>query len=166
MDALRTEGDDDEQSIILDTITIGSVSNAGLKYPTAIVTVQAGSDEHTCKFKIDTGAQANVLSVKELKKFITDPIRLKKTNTRLAAYKGSHIPCIGTIKLSCATRNKQLKADFFVIEKEETCILGYQTCTDLELVFIPQELEVNGVSLADLPKYLREYEEVLMVSAR
>lgn len=76
MDALWTERDDNEQSIILDTITIGSVSNTGVKYPTAIVILQAGSAEHNCKFNLDTGAQANVLSVKELKKFITGPIRL------------------------------------------------------------------------------------------
>lgn len=51
------------------------------------------------QYKIDTGAQANVLPLSTLRQISTVPT-LEKTDTRLSAYNGSDIPIIGKTKLT------------------------------------------------------------------
>lgn len=94
------EIDDDEPSIIIDVVTIGSVNSTG-GYPTPALNLQKETSLHQSKFKLYTGAQANVLSLKVLRSFLPVSIRLQKTSVKLMTYEGSRFPCVSASKLNC-----------------------------------------------------------------
>ena len=84
-------------------------------------------------FKIDTGAQCNVIPKHLLQKLSPKP-KLKPATIKLSAYNGTPIPvsgkCIGRLKLKGRTVNVL----FIVVDSDSVPILGLNTSVKLNLI--------------------------------
>ena len=84
-------------------------------------------------FKIDTGAQVNVLSshtIESLKK----PVKMSPTNVKLTAYNGSPIEVIGKCIAQVTKQGKSYPVQFIVTHNNTVPILGLNTCTEMNLI--------------------------------
>lgn len=73
----------------------------------------------TVEFKLDTGAEANVLPL---------------TKTVLVAYGGMRLKLEGVITLKCSTPKSQASLTVYVSRRSSTPILGNEACEQLHLV--------------------------------
>ncbi|KAK2721692.1 hypothetical protein QYM36_003860 [Artemia franciscana] len=88
------------------------------------------------KFKVDTGAQANILPAKYFDA-LPHPPSLNQSSQKLTSYCGSKIPVRGVSELSC--KHKSSKAEtllFFIFERDSVPILGFRSSIDLNIVKI------------------------------
>ena len=85
-------------------------------------------------FKLDTGAQANVLPLSLYNRIVSDRIKMEPTNTTLMAFGDNCIVPVGKTNLVCTHANKSKELIFYVTDKSQTAILGQQACEDLNLV--------------------------------
>ena len=112
------------------------------------------------QFKIDTGAQVNVIPTSVYKQLKKQP-HLQKTSQRLFGYTGKPIELAGRIDLKCTYKHKSYRGTFFIANtvNHSQSILGLQASLDLELIrFV---LPVNSQS-SPLTKsnVLSEYEHL------
>ena len=108
------------------------------------------------RFKIDTGAQCNVISEHTFAKFAIKPA-LRRTNTKLTAYGGTRVPIKGKCQMTTKLGSKAIDAEFYVVEiNEAKPLIGLQTCRDLELISINNIGEVQE----NQPDLLGEYDDV------
>ncbi len=84
-------------------------------------------------FKLDTGAEANVIPKKIIDSFQI-PVNVQKTNTMLVSYEGTRIKPEGVAKLHVHARNKTTDMVFFVTTASDTALLGRQACVQLDLI--------------------------------
>ena len=87
----------------------------------------------TIEFKLDTGAECNVISISDLKKIFPKAI-LKKSNVRLRAYNESLIPTCGKTVLPITRHGKTYHILFIVVEEELAPILGLNTIEHMDLI--------------------------------
>lgn len=81
------------------------------------------------KFKIDTGAECNVIPVSMLEK-IGASIS-SKAKVRLDVYGGTKITTMGQVTLACLYRSRYTTQVFEVVKEEAPCLLGRKTSEDL-----------------------------------
>uniref|UniRef100_A0A3B3DIW6 ribonuclease H n=1 Tax=Oryzias melastigma TaxID=30732 RepID=A0A3B3DIW6_ORYME len=84
-------------------------------------------------FKLDTGADANVLPKSVYTKLPGAP-QLQPTKTVLVAFGGTRIHPDGVVSLECKTRKCKGVCDFLVSSYADKSILGGQACEELQLV--------------------------------
>ena len=80
----------------------------------------------TVSCKIDTGAQANVIPKSALYT-IGYKAQIKPSNISIKAYGGARVPTEGKVTLHCMFGDKQLDADFIVVDLNVQPILGLNT---------------------------------------
>ena len=86
-------------------------------------------------FKIDTGAQCNVISKRTYHQISKTP--LKKSNTKLVAFGGHKL-------MACEYKGKYTLAEFEVVEQDVPDILGLPSCTQIK-------------SIQQTPEYIFQY---------
>lgn len=87
------------------------------------------------KFKLDSGAQANLITDKMLHKINFNSELLEKTEVKLKSYTNNNLPVLGKCSLICKYKNWTGKLDFFVVEDNNyQCILGLESCIKLNLI--------------------------------
>ena len=84
-------------------------------------------------YKIDTGAQRNVILVKSLENISPKP-DLQSVNVKLSVYNGFKIPVVGKSSLNVAHKNSSFKVSFLVVESDSAPVLGLKTSENLLLV--------------------------------
>ena len=86
------------------------------------------------EFKIDTGAQCNVIPERIFDSLPRKP-NLETTTTRLTAYGGTAVPLRGKCQMEVQHKDRKVNADFFIVQVDSSKpLIGLQTCRDLELV--------------------------------
>ena len=86
--------------------------------------------------KVDTGAQANVMSRSTLDTLLPGTTILP-TGVSLSAYGGTKLPVIGKVKVLCSTvANKVCKTDveFIIVDLKVRTVLGLEACINLHYV--------------------------------
>ena len=91
------------------------------------------NDEKTVSFKIDTGAQANILPMNIFKTLKKKP-ELADSKHKLISYTGQYLNTTGEAKIKCIHKDKQLDLNFHVVDMQAQPILGLQSCIELQLV--------------------------------
>ena len=93
------------------------------------------------KFKLDTGADANVLPLmtfesmkRKARREKRTHLQLKPTKTMLVAYGGTRLKPEGTLTLKCSTPRAQASLPFYISRHSFTPILGNDACVALSLV--------------------------------
>ena len=102
-------------------------------------------DEHNVRFKIDTGAQCNVLSLETYQQVSEKPLR--KSQAKLVAFGGQKIRSLGKTTILCEHKNKYYTVEFEVIRNVSN-VLGLKTITELKLV-----KRIDAVTKDPLAKY-------------
>lgn len=88
--------------------------------------------EKTLKVKLDTGAECNVISLKQAN--LLD-VEIKKSVTkRIVAFNNDIVPVIGEIKIKCAAAQKEKNVVFKVVKPNIQTILGSDMCEKLGLI--------------------------------
>lgn len=85
------------------------------------------------KFKLDTGANVNVISESDFKKIRPRP-KLHTATMKLTAYAGSNIPQKGKCLLKVTHKDVTSVMSFVVVPKDVQALLGCQACERLNLV--------------------------------
>lgn len=126
----------------IDTLFIGTVNIDHLsskKDNSWYADINAGY--MSVKFKLDTGAETNVLprtvfnSLKrKARRGKQIHLQLKPTKTVLVAYGGVRLKPEGTITLECSTSKTKTNLLFYVSNHSNTAILGKEACEALGLV--------------------------------
>ena len=84
------------------------------------------------RFKLDTGAEVNLIPRHILGKINVASIR--PTKTRLTAFGGNVLFPMGKITAQCVTKEKTVDLEFYVVDFASTPILGLPGCTKLKLI--------------------------------
>lgn len=82
----------------------------------------------TVQFKIDTGAQVNILPLSIYKK--VSNVKLSKTSTSLTSYSGDKLKVIG----KCSLYLKDKNCEFFVTDTNQSPLLGFKASNELGLI--------------------------------
>lgn len=94
-------------------------------------------------FKIDTGAQTNVIP-EYIFKTLNLNNYLKQSNVKITNYGGSQLRVLGECKLNCKVNNMDQKIDFVIIKTDHRTdpVIGISTINDLKILKINQ-IKVN-----------------------
>lgn len=126
------DSDESDYDLEVDTLFIGELSSDQTRTNKAWFAT-LGVNGHDVSFKLDTGAEANVISAKSLKQ-LDYGAGLEPTKTKLTSYGGSKLSPLGKVILTCAHDGKQQNLDFFVADVSSPPILGLEACVALGLV--------------------------------
>ena len=78
-------------------------------------------------FKLDTGADANVLPMHVYRQ-LPGPIQWRSTETVLIAFGGARLPAEGVASLECRTSKREAVLNFHVSSRGDKPILGGEAC--------------------------------------
>ena len=84
-------------------------------------------------FKLDTGAQVNVLPKAVFDK-LTDRTKLLPNNVQLSSYSNNELNVCGRSVLSVRLRGKIYKVLFYIVDTDRVPLLGLSTCIRLNLI--------------------------------
>ena len=109
------------------------------------------------KVKVDTGANANLLTVRSLNQIYKDNQfpEMKKVSTKILAYNNEEISQLGTITVKDTNQND---IEFFVVDSSGPNILGLQDSVKLDLVKI--NCGIKQSNNAELDPYIKEYPDI------
>ena len=88
-------------------------------------------DDKTIKFKIDTGAQCNIMSLETYNSISSQP--LKRSGAKLVSFGGHKIKPKGKTQIVCEYKKRLTVVEFEVVEKGQN-ILGLKSSVDMKLV--------------------------------
>lgn len=108
-------------------------------------------EDTAIKFKLDTGAEANVIPLQEYKK-IKQPSRICKTPIVLKAYGNFTVNPIGKVKLQTSVNGHSQKEEYLVVDAKVTPIFGLKACVKFELIH--RSGGCNGVNIHEVKQYL------------
>lgn len=107
-------------------------------------------------FKCDTGAQVNVLSLKDLKKIVDDDTpKWSETKVVLEAFGGTHIYPLGKIKLNIIVEKQMYDTEFIIIKQNVRPILGLDTLRQLKIL-----QEIQNIDIDNKNKIINKYYEL------
>ena len=84
-------------------------------------------------YKIDTGAQYDVVSLRIYQKLNPHP-DLYPVNLKLAAYNSSEVVVISKCLLTVEHKNELFNVSFVVVDTKSVPILGLEMCENLNLI--------------------------------
>jgi len=150
--------DDSDSEVSIGNFNIDTLSRGNENEIFTRIKINVPLRNHTMnlRVKIDTGANANILTMRSLKQMYPDKVKhdkpetgfLRPCKTILTAYGGTKINQLGTFAATCKGKN----LTFFVVDSSSPNILGLEACRDLGLVKInctlkTEELDHNGRAL-------------------
>ena len=137
---------------------IFSVDDEGEKPDTVYATLNIGRVDKI-RFKIDTGAQVNVIPAVVYNK-LSNPPPLNKARHRLVSYTGQQLTVNGSITLQCSYKDKMIKSEFIIAEGcQSQPILSLKTSLELNLIQLTLSLEQPQLPLTR-ETVVAEYKEV------
>lgn len=145
---LVQESDSEQDEMYLNEIIKNSVEESKILelYPSKhpdnwYETVEIGQEK--LRFKLDTGAQCNVLPYKYIRnaKIELHPSKVK----RLISFSDHRINVIGEATIGCKVKNKTHQINFKIINENTSAILGRKSCEDLGLIIRVNELKTANV---------------------
>ena len=128
--------DEEEESFVIDTIAIMQISN------NTSWEVQLKSNGTMINYKLDTGAQVNVIPFKTLSGLRMNP-KLQPTRVKLTAYNGTAIPVRGQCNINIQHNQQQHQLPFIVSDADFPAILGLASCKLLNLITRVMEVTHN-----------------------
>ena len=105
-------------------------------------------------YKIDTGAQTNILPYQQFLRLTKHP-KLNKTKVTLTAYNDSATPVKGFSILNVKYKDKTVPILFIIADINSQPIIGLKSSTNLDL--IRRIDNIKQVNKFRVPPYLREF---------
>lgn len=119
-------------SLYIGTVAAAKVSEVGQTKDSSWYTT-ASIKGVAVKFKLDTGAEANVLPLSIVQQ-MPGPIQLHSTSTVLVAFGGARLTPKGIVSLECRTAKAAATLQFYVSSQSDMPIMGRAACEELQLV--------------------------------
>lgn len=110
-------------------------------------------------FKLDTGADVNVLPLYLLPKLGISESDLIKTNTKLNGYSGAKISVVGKINLRVFFKTKLYVLEFKIADVKSVPILGRFACTELDVVRRVLSLQ-ETINYSEVPSFVEGFDDV------
>ena len=107
-------------------------------------------------FKIDSGAQANIIPKNCFRTLKNEP-KLHKPNAKLTAYNGSSIPVKGSCILITELNWETIPVLFIVIDVNSQNVLGLKASTQLNLV--KWIMSIDKTPDPKVPSYLNKFKD-------
>ena len=128
---IEYSGEDSDSDFGIDGLSVDSMN-------------ESGSEEHVwlsinnkrMQLKLDTGAEANVLTKKDFDKAVPKKQRaskMRETKAKLTAYGGHDIPTLGKCFLTCHFKGERHVIEFQVVEGPKS-VLGCRDCKKMNIV--------------------------------
>ncbi|KAL6462444.1 hypothetical protein MHYP_G00288660 [Metynnis hypsauchen] len=100
----------------------------------AFAEIEIGKARHKLKFKVDTGAQANVIPANTFHRMFGDVV-LGSPDGYISGYGGQRLKVKGACRLTCRHKEKTIMLDFDIVDvKNAPAVLGMRACLDLNIV--------------------------------
>ncbi|XP_008189195.1 uncharacterized protein K02A2.6-like, partial [Acyrthosiphon pisum] len=133
----------EDEALFLGSINVDSIVERGWFINCMI-------ENQEIHFKIDSGAQVNVLPNHVYMKCDNRQM-IEKIKINLSNYNGSYIKVLGKCKLKCHFENGMVEyIDFIVVDEQSQPIIGFETMIKLNLV---KKLYKVNANIMDDPKY-------------
>ncbi|CAC5392126.1 unnamed protein product [Mytilus coruscus] len=116
---------DSEDELFIGTVSVDSIQQ-GEEWKESM-----SLNKQSVVFKLDTGAQANIISEKLFRKLSLPDNRTEKTNIKLVTYDGHKISPIGTRMLECTFKDRKYNLKFFIVPTDSQPILSADTCSEI-----------------------------------
>ncbi|KAG8183324.1 hypothetical protein JTE90_023973 [Oedothorax gibbosus] len=147
------ESDSSEVPLFIDSLD-SMVSERSNEW-TKVITVHLNQCLFTVTFKLDIGAEANILPLNAICG-LESKIQLEKTNTVLVSYGNFKIKPLGVVMLECSYDNfSPVGIKFFIVDTNSKPLLGLNACQKLNL--IQRICEVKGDQKSEI---LEIYQDV------
>lgn len=137
----ETEDDEEDIQLVSQIKVINNISQANNKNDwTHNIKI---NDTGVVNFKIDTGADVNVLPFDVYNKYCVD-VPTKPSKVKLVAYDGSKISTVGSAYLKCLPEDREeQRIKFIIVKTQSNPIIGLKTATDLNLIKRVQQCETE-----------------------
>ena len=146
IDIVESRDEDPEDYFFLESIqAVGEVKyrkqqSERVKNETEYATVAVNDTD--VKFKLDTGADVNVLTVNVFKSIASESkILLRKPVVNLIAYNGKPVPVKAVCGQQCKYRGVLFELEFYISETPSEPVLSVGACKQLNLVKFTQEVK-------------------------
>lgn len=123
--------EDDGSSDASGELFVGSVALTGEEDEWTATYSANGTD---MVFKLDTGAQVNIIPETDLPRLKVKPDINEQKKVKLRAYSGETIPTLGTCTLVLDIAGKPNEVPFVIVKGNKSPIIGLKTCNALGLV--------------------------------
>uniref|UniRef100_A0A1B6H477 CCHC-type domain-containing protein n=1 Tax=Cuerna arida TaxID=1464854 RepID=A0A1B6H477_9HEMI len=117
-------------------------------------------NNQTVNFKLDSGAQCNVLPSHVLDKLKLPKVRLEHNQNRILSYDNQELNCLGNVILDSEVNGVNYKIKYVVVKTKSVPILGLNACVKLNLLQRVNSLQLDSESLASKDKFVNKYKEV------
>ena len=113
------------------------------------------------KFKLDTGAQVNVIPWKLVQATKNFP-KLQSVDNHLYGYSGKHLDVKGKCKLECQYKESYRELDFYVVDTDAPPVLSLKSCLGMKLIKLILAMEEVTRSDGGMTKtqLLEDYKDV------
>ena len=145
--------EDDEDDFFIGSIEQDAQSNTAF----ANIELTDGRIKRNIRFKIDTGAQANILPLSIFNKKIGSTDKLEPNKNKLVSYTGQHLNTKGQIRLQSRYKHSEKTLTFHVVDTQAEPILGLQACIDLQLVKLLLSVEEKQLSSMTADSVKQDY---------
>ena len=103
------------------------------------VDIEIGNKKIPVSFKLDTGAQMNVIPLHVFHQLECN--NLERTTQRLCGYGGKPLKVGGKCTLACSYKRTQGQHHFYVVSTQAPPILGLSSCLSLNLIQLVLSVE-------------------------
>jgi hypothetical protein len=121
--------------------------------------------DQNVSFKLDTGAQINVISIELLKQLGFKDTILKPVKSNITTFSGEKLDVVGKCYLYCTHHGLNYKIYFYVVSFACESILGLNSCSKMNLikkidVVASKNVKFKTESTNGLPKYLEKFKNL------
>ena len=136
------EGEDKTAEFFVDYVSINAVDVENEWIQNVGININNDNFKNI-QFKLDTGAQCNIIPIGICKKLKIN--KVIKTKATLKSYSGDKIKTAGKVKLTCKKGKNTKEVMFYVCEGKCMPILGLRTSCEFNLI---KRVEIEDESLA------------------
>lgn len=162
--AMQAEIDEENfDELTFSPVVISSVSSTPQQRDEAFVRLKTQlprrAGQHNVIVKVDTGAQGNTLPLRMFRDMFPDlltkegtpinKILKEKGGTKLTAYNGTDISCLGKITFPCRYRGEWQETGFYIVDVEGPAIIGLPSCEKLKIVTLHCSISASPPAAKD-----------------
>ncbi|KAK0141090.1 hypothetical protein N1851_021892 [Merluccius polli] len=123
----------------------------------AFADIKLGKQGTVTKFKLDTGAQVNVIPLSLYHQLHeTRRLQLQPTTRMLTGYGGQQLAVKGMCKINSAYKERDMTLDFYIVDTKAPPVLGLNACLDLDLI----KLVLSVTAEVDQKSILEKFSDV------
>lgn len=112
------------------------------------------------QFKLDSGAQCNVLPCNVFEKLNLPMVNVEPNNTKILSYDNNELDCIGSVVLDSIVNGIRCKIKFVIVKTKSVPILGLNACVKLNLMKRVSSLLVDNKAFSSQVSFINMYKNV------